>query len=220
MSSFLINKRPPVAVEGVEPLFLSTTEMRDYLGSNGVMLATEEVFQKQEEIVGRIETWLQFSPTFSHYIETIKTSQCGSVRLSNYPVQEIEEVSVAYGISIPQPQNWQVTHGWWFGDQYIHGLSALTLVRVKYKAGFNPLPQRFISALKSVMLTLYQKFNGDVSQLNNPVSDVKSLSLPGGVSQTFVVGERDSSSRNAVNHKTILDRLLHDLLPDKRSLLF
>ncbi len=210
----------PSEVEGVEVNYISPPEMRSYLETHNILLSLEEVTELQQLVISKIESWLNYRPVLSQYVEKARASEVGIIRLRYYPVQKIVRVRTLQGSSNPWDESWAEGSAQWWGSHYLYGAYPYTLTEITYQAGYNPIPDRFILALKNVMLAVYKNYNGDAAQLDNPVSDVKSIKLPGGVSQTFVTGERDSSSRNSANNVSNLERILNGLQRDRNNLIF
>ncbi|MBD1864255.1 MULTISPECIES: hypothetical protein [Trichocoleus] len=210
---------------------LDPTEARTKLIAAGIYTAdnapsVEILDSLLKDIATRIEQWLGYSPAPTGYIETLRTNSDGVALLRNYPVLDVQEIAVfndatpGYEPVIISPNK---IRGIWRQDRRIYLLSPLTSIRVTYIAGYNPLPKGFsqvaFQILKQVAKT--GDLSGDLSFLDEPVRDVSSISLPGGLSKSFRLGgsggPKGGSGKDTGS--TQLDRILGGLGSYRRKII-
>ena len=93
---------------------------------------------------------------------------------------------------------------------------ANVFIRVTYVAGYDPLPKLFPQCMYQMLLKALENNSPDLNWLEEPTRDITSLSLPGGLSHSFKLGNsesrKDKLSRN-------IDRLLAPLDKYRRVIL-
>lgn len=199
---------------------LDATEARTRLIASGIYTAdnapaVETLELLIQEIANRIELWLGYAPTPTGYVERLQTNSDGIALTRNYPVLAVQEIAIfndAYPGYPPVIITPQKMFGIWRQDRRIFAGSPNTAIQVTYIAGFNPLPPGFTQATFQILKEVAKTgdLSGDLSFLDEPVRDVSSINLPGGLSKTFRLGgsggPRGGGSKDTGSTK--LDRIL------------
>ncbi|HEY9747922.1 MAG TPA: hypothetical protein V6C63_04555 [Allocoleopsis sp.] len=188
--------------------------------------AVEVIDSLLKDIATRIEQWLGYAPAPTGYVETLRTNSDGVALTRNYPVLAVQEIAIfsdatpGYDPVVIGPDR---VRGIWRQDRRIYLNNPNTPIRVTYIAGYNPLPKGFSQAALQILKQVAKTgdLSGDLSFLDEPVRDVSSLSLPGGLSKTFRLGgsggPRGGGSKD--NGATQLDRILSGLGSYRRKII-
>lgn len=178
-------------------LYLDVAEARDRLLAMGVFseeTAPDSV--RLEELLlrvqSRLELWLGYSPLPNDYRERRMSNGKGLIRLNFYPVINVTEMETLAGRILGKPFNVRESLALWRGRTTLDVGMPNILVEVSYRAGFDPLPEVFEQVLLDL---LAESLDGGVAGLEEPTKDVTSLSVPGGLSQSFKLGETQPGSR-------------------------
>lgn len=210
--------------------YLSVEEARDRLFSTGNSVDVTSVDDLTlglllESFEIMLDSWLGYRAAVTQYSEWVRTDNYGVGQLANYPV-----ISVS-GVELPQDQivgrvppapvpavntvwdRFSVLSTGRARIPFGSGYAAMT-VRTTYTAGYDPVPPLFKLVVFNMLQAAVKSGQplGDVSFLSDPVRDVSSISLPGGLSKSFRLGAASSGGGG----ETQLDRLLKPLSPYRR----
>lgn len=166
-------------------------------------------------IASKIKNFLKFEPLPSIYTEQAVTNEDGILTLSHYPVIRVLEVTQRYGSRPPEPFQMLSPYSAWPGDTRIYVSAFLAPVEIRYEAGLDPMPPEFIDAIFSILNESILNHRGSLDFLDAPTRDVTSLSVPGGLSESFQLGKAKEGLEG-----TQLERYLSELLPYKRKFEF
>lgn len=163
-----------------------------------------------EAIEIEVDAWLRWRMAPSDYAETILTDSSGIALLRHYPVLAVSKVEF---LNRPLSVNWQT------GTSVKCDVS-FNLVRITYRAGYDPIPPIVPQRIFQVLQTVLDKTGttGDVSFLNEPIQEVSSISLPGGLRKSFRAAGASSSQSSAKSAETLLDKMLRPLEQYRRGL--
>lgn len=166
-----------------------------------------------------IDGWLGWRAALTVYQETTYADRSGVITLTNSPIERIDTVTapqISSQSSIATP----LSYSWVAQSTRIGGFQAKLPVRVVYAAGYSPVPRVFSTTMFQLLNKAIEAsgLSGDLSSLYEPVKDVASLNLPGGLSRTFFKGGSSgpvAGSKNSAE-ETQLDRLLAPLKEYRR----
>lgn len=210
-------------------MYLTPLEVQKQLISIGVYTtetipSLEQLAYVLEGIEERLDIWLGYHPGRKTYIEDYRSSQTGTVTLSQYPVILVRRVEI-YNYSDP---SWPLLYATenimsnWLQGAVLKVGYPERAVKVVYDAGYDPLPKRFqraaFSLLRKSLAT--SGLTGDLSFLEEPIRDVSSISIPG-ISKSFRLGDSKKGSGGS-GGGSALDRELAALQEagDRRMHLF
>ena len=165
-------------------------------------------------IAAKIKSFLKFEPLPSIYVEQTVTSEDGLITFSHYPVLRVLEVVHRYGAQPPEPFRLLKPYSLWAGDTRYYVGAYLAAIEVRYEAGFDPMPPEFIDAVLSILRDAIMEHGGRLDFLDTPTRDVTSLSVPGGLSQSFQLGKTKDGEG------TQLERYLADVAVYQRKFEF
>lgn len=143
----------------------------------------------------RVDGWLGRRMAVEEYTERLISNSVGVALMRQYPVIEVIE-AWWYRDAFPGHEqtgfpNPIAVSTVWRQNRNLQFPSAGTPIRVTYRAGYDPVPSIFGQIMYQLLKVAIAKggldFN-DLSFLDEPVKDVASLSVPGGISKTFRVG--------------------------------
>jgi len=180
-------------------LYMTPEEALERLAAVGAIApeAPPDVARLRELLIrvqSRLELWLGYSPMPNDYRERLMSKGNGQVRLNFYPVINVTDMEVLSGRILGRPFHVRKALGLWRGRTTLDLGMPEILVEVSYRAGFDPLPEVFSQVLLDLAGEAL-KLGGDVTALEGPTKDVTSLSVPGGLSQSFKLGETEPGSR-------------------------
>lgn len=172
------------------------------------------------------DTWVGHRIAATAYTEERISNANGLIILSKYPVIEIKQVQQrALSLINQAPQALQYTKvdAAWQGGRSILVTSAGDNYKIDYISGSTEIPLQLKRCLLNLIKKMLQENSGaiDVGILNafcsTPNRDLVSVHLPGGISQSFKVGETGSKNGEAQSTNTQLDRVLSPLLRLRRQ---
>lgn len=172
-----------------------------------------------------VDAWLGWRAALTIYRETTKSDRLGHINLTNSPLQRIDLVASALPsgqiASQVLTQPWQpINYLWIPQDNRLKVFQSHMPVQVTYVAGYNPLPRVFMNTVFQLLNAALEKsgVSGDLTFLNEPVKDVASVSLPGGLNKSFFKAGQASTSLSNKNGsgETQIDRLLSPLKQYRR----
>lgn len=167
-----------------------------------------------------VDAWLGWHAALTFYQETTQADRSGYVVLTNSPIDRISAVTIEnpYSDGSQATQRLAVTYSRAGGRLKLP--QGQITVQVTYAAGYDPIPRVFTNTMFQLLSTALETtgISGDLSFLSEPVKDVASLSLPGGLSKTFFKGGQSSTSEasKGMGAETRLDRLLAPLKQYRR----
>lgn len=189
MSTFAIFPEPRT------PIYLSVDRARSRLIAAGFYTAQTVpaeivVSEWLLELEDVIDEWVRHRIVETRYQEVTRTNQKGIVLLNHYPVVEVEEVAIYADQptnSQPTPLNPSEYSGIWRQDRRLYTSLINVSVRVFYRAGISPVPRILTNTLYLLLHQFVEKGCPPTgfSFLNEIHQDVKSISLPGGLSKSF-----------------------------------
>jgi hypothetical protein len=162
-------------------------------------------------ISAKIENFLGFNPLPTVYIESTQTNEDGFITLTKYPVLNVLEIKQLYGSMPPSPFQILNTSSIWGKDTRLYIGARNATVEVRYEAGFRPMPDEFVDAMFRILRDSISEYGGNLDFLSTPTRDISSLSVPGGLSQSFQLGKSSDEAGG-----TQLDRYLNELAKYKR----
>lgn len=168
----------------------------------------------------RLDGWLGRRMAVEEYTERLIANSNGVALMRHYPVIDVLE-AWWYRDAFPgheqtgSPNPISVSTVWRQNRNLQFPLAG-TPIRVTYRAGYDPVPPVFGQTMYQLLKVVISKGGldfSDLSFLDEPVKDVASLSVPGGISKTFRVG--GSAAANGADSSkdgsTILGRILAPL---------
>ena len=176
-----------------------------------------------------IDKYLEKSLAPSIYEETKVSNYRGEIVLNYYPVLQIIGVYFLYvkpGLAADvaaREASWKDNNindtifvpFTWNNRQTIY-VPENTYCACRYWAGYDPLPPEAASVAYSILKMMIEEslstgsINPTLDELYEPTRDVASLSLPGGLSQSFQLGKIEDRANNNFSG-TMLGRLLSPL---------
>jgi hypothetical protein len=156
----------------------------------------------------QIISWLGWNPLKREYTERVLTTSTGAALVSEYPIVELISIKTVneFGL-MPTP----IQYAWSGSVRTIATGIPSEYVEVTYIAGLSSLPEIFSALALSLCRMAIERGamqSGDLNFLNEPPNDIKSLSLPGGLSTTY----RDIPSSSSVSPNPTGLRLIDKLL--------
>ncbi len=165
-----------------------------------------------------VDAWLGWHAALTLYQETVQADRLGYVMLTHSLIERIDAVTTDY----PYGDNGQTSQPLAISYSRPGGrikvLQGHLTVQVVYAAGYDPIPRIFANTMFQLLNAVLETtgVSGDLSFLSEPVKDVASLSLPGGLSKTFFKGGQSATSEAGAGAETRLDRLLAPLKQYRR----
>jgi hypothetical protein len=177
------------------PIYLSVSQARSRLIAAGFYTAQtvpgENIISEWLlELEDVIDEWVCHRIAETRYQEVTRTNQKGVILLNHYPVVEVEEVAIYADQptnSQPIPLSPSEYSGIWRQDRRVYTSLINIPVRVVYCAGIDPIPRILASTIYLLLHQFVEKGCPPTgfSFLNKIHQDVKSISLPGGLSKSF-----------------------------------
>lgn len=179
----------------------------------------------------RFDEWLGYRLAPTKYIKERPCQLNGILTVEHYPVLQILSVKrIITGWigsqSNPNPQLWDVNAQWMGGRNIRVPSNGRERYRVEYVAGYDPIPPIVKEVLLNLLKSFFANYQGDplaistgdlLAHLNTLTRDLTQVNLPGGISQTFRVGDPSGGSKGGgqPGGGTELDRALLPLLKFK-----
>lgn len=224
-----------------QPLaYVLPPELRRTLLGTGMPVEKIPVDAKLEELLRslevRLDEWLGYRLAPTRYLQERPCQLNGILTVTNYPVLEIISVKrIVFGSinskTDSQPKLWDV-EAWWEGGRNIRVPSiGRDKYRVEYVAGYEPIPPIVKETLLNLLKDFFLNHQGDpaiaspsdlLGHLGTLTRDLTQVNLPGGISQTFRVGDpsgggKGGGGKGGDSGGTQLDRALLPLLKLKLS---
>jgi len=179
-----------------------------------------------------LDEWLGYRIAPTKYIKERSCQVNGILTLECYPVLEIISVkrikSQWTGKQGLQPQTEEVDAFWEGGRNLKVPSITRERYRVEFVAGYDPVPPIIKETLLNLLKKFFLSYRGNpafvspgdlLAHLSALTRDLTQVNLPGGISQTFRIGNasgggknRDGGSKSGDNGGTELDRALLPLL--------
>lgn len=163
-------------------------------------------------IQSRIELYLGFCPLVTEYREKYMSNEQGCIALKKYPVISVLDTKVVRGRLTGRPFRINDAIAAWRGGTTVYVGSAYTLIEILYEAGLEPLPQIFKEVARDLAIACVNPENTISESFQSPTRDITSVSIPGGLSQSFRLGQTVPT--------TIFERICVPLEPYKRKNIF
>jgi hypothetical protein len=164
----------------------------------------------------RIDTYLGYHAAVTSLNSRVLVNQRGLALLPYYPVQEVNEIEILFpgrpSISVGSFK----AASYWLGDRRLKVPYSGCYINCSYKAGYDPLPEIFSDVVLQILTEMLAAMaaseleggSGGIASalayLGDRSSFVQSTNLPGGLSQSFALG--DAPKAGASNNP--LDRIL------------
>jgi hypothetical protein len=209
-----------------ELAYLLPDELQAYLIAEGLFTSTSaptlddlEIFLYGLEAI--FDAWVGHRIAPAPYTEEKTSNTNGIITLSKYPVIQVKQVqlrilAVEANNSILPPR-YTKTEVLWTGGRTIQVFYPGDVYLVDYVAGSVEIPLQLKKCLFNLIKKMLQEKPGalDVNFLNafcsTPNRDLISVHLPGGIGQTFRVGETTSKAGEGQGTNSQLDRMLAPL---------
>ena len=189
----------------------------------------------------RFDEWMAYRLAPIQYVQERYCQLKGMITVEHYPVLEIISVKriIAGEINnkgVPKPKLIE-TNALWEGGRNIKvafQTQERCRYRIEYVAGYDPVPPIVTATLLNLLKSFFLNYQGDptkaspsdlLAQLGTLTRDLTQVSLPGGISQSFRVGDPSTGGKGGGNGKTgggggtELDRALLPLLKFKRQVI-
>lgn len=194
-----------------------------------------------ELIESKINTWIGYKLDITEYQENARANSRGVLLLTNYPVTTVLKINqIPMTVSVTPPPT-QADEAWselsfeWSGDRKVNIFVPGAKVRVTYQAGYEPGSPEFklvgaviLSVLSKIIANAKESGEAetenpainwwDLNFLNQYQKYVSSLSLPGGLTQTFRIMDGGGQG-GAGGGGNQWDELLSPLAPYRRSIM-
>lgn len=207
-------------------LYLQVEEARSRLVAAGdytteTLPSNEALELVLESIEIKVEGWLGYSLPAQDYEEILKVSEVGTALMKQYPVIAVYDVDRVRDFHVevdPEVKRVDMRSVWRQGATLHVGsfYDPDTPIRVRYRAGLDPLPRDIKPTFFQMLRVVLQKSGttGDLSFLDEPTRDTNSLSLPGGMSKGWQIGKANAGIDGL--GETELDRILKSLSKYRR----
>ncbi|QLE46360.1 hypothetical protein FD723_39815 (plasmid) [Nostoc sp. C052] len=214
--------------------YLLPEELQSYLIQGGYFTPTNvptlddlEIFLYGLEAL--FDAWVGHRIAATPYTEERISNASGLITLSKYPVIEVKQIryrALTIVNQLPQSPALQYVpkvDALWQGGRSILVGSVGDSYKIDYTAGSAEIPLHLKKCLLNLIKKMLQENPGaiDVGILNAfanaPNRDLISVHLPGGISQTFKIGETNSKGSEGQSSNTQLDRALAPLLRFRRQ---
>ena len=161
-----------------------------------------------ESLENRVDAWLDCCVSPKLYIRKIRSDRQGLLMLNDTPVLEIIQLECLLSYFTSNPGTPIATAGLWDGGNYLRTGMSNAYFRVTYRAGYALIPEVFETTIFEALAIALQPENlaTGLEFLSRPTADITSLTLPGGVSQTFQVSKTEGAS--ATNEGRLFQRLI------------
>lgn len=161
-----------------------------------------------DSIENRLDAWLDFCAAPKTYTRKARTNFQGILTLTETPVIEVVSLDCLLPsftnnpLIAPSPVS-----GLWNGSDRLATGAPNTYFEVVYIAGYDPIPEIFSQTIFDALAIAIQPENiaSGLDFMSRPSVDITSLTLPGGVSQTFQVNKASSST--STNEGRLFDKL-------------
>lgn len=161
-----------------------------------------EAFLRVLEI--RIDSWFGCRIAPCEYVQERPSNNNGIIVLANYPVLEVKDVELRWVRVAPkQSPAYTKIDVLWEGGRIIYTPTKGDYYRIKYVAGYDPIPDQIKECLIGLLFRFFTLSPGDfnVGKLLqftiSPRKDLTNVSLPGGIGQTFRVGTLEKTNDGA-----------------------
>lgn len=172
----------------------------------------------------RLDEFLHRRVAPTEYTERYVTNPVGDVLLWQDPVIDVLQVGwfrdVIPGSEIGPVEPLKIDSVW-RQKRRLNIPLANTPIEVTYVAGFDPIPPVFPMVVMDILTAVIKSpggLFGGLQFLDEPVKDVSSLSLPGGISKSFRFGG-GSSSGSSSDKGRVLDRYVGPLLRYRKKVI-
>jgi len=164
----------------------------------------------------RVDEWFDYSIAPTEYTERLTSNSRGLVLTHHYPVISIVKVTQISAQITPNALTFINPQALWDGKRTLRvgGMGGINY-DVTYIAGYNPIPKLLVDSMFGLLTQVFQ--SGGLDFLDQPVRDLTNISLPGGLAQTYRVGESKSDGGNG-GGSTQLDRALAPLAKLRRRI--
>lgn len=163
----------------------------------------------------RLEEWLGRRLAVTHYLDRYKTDMHGNCLIRNFPVLEVQKIAMVpieqFGYAASHLSLGPFLGRWWQGRKISTGRPGV-VVEVAYTAGLDPLPRIIYATFFQLVYSILSNtgISGNLGFLDLPTSDVASMSLPGGLSESYKIGGASGGSGSGIGSNE-LDRVLAPL---------
>lgn len=202
--------------------YLTREEARDYLVKTKAISESEELPHLDlvlERTEAEFEEWLGFCPIAQTYTEQYELEN-GTIVLRQYPVLEVQEVKSVFGD--PDIRRDRLTFYWSWGKNHIEVPESINAlygypykIEVTYKAGYDPLPRRFIFTFQDLLrhAVTEGEYPGHFPSPYGPARDVQNISVSG-ISKSWKLGKTAESGKT----ETAMDRIMAPLKRYQRKI--
>jgi hypothetical protein len=157
----------------------------------------------------RVDEWMGYRLAPTRYIKERPCQTNGILHLEYYPVLDVISVKRVVagflGTASPKPQLWDVPTLWEGGRNIKVPSQGRDRYRVEYLAGYDPIPPIVKETLLNLLKAFFVNYQGDpaiaspadlLAHLNTLTRDLTQVNLPGGISQTFRVGDPSGGGKS------------------------